>query len=140
MNTHIQHVLNAVEAEIPNIIKETQQRKKHIINEKINQVTKHVEIPQSQIVEKTIGIPQLEIVEQTVETPETQMIQCARTSERSGTAPVRHAIQTEIGEVVEIETSIPEEELHGVGGFVFGAHGNRVANELGGRNRRDVEE
>ena len=29
---------------------------------------------------------------------------------------------------------LAEEELHGVGGFVFDAHGNRVANELGGRN------
>ena len=27
-----------------------------------------------------------------------------------------------------------KEVLHGVGGFVFDAHGNRVANELGGRN------
>ena len=34
VNTHVQHVVNAVEAEKP------------IINEKINQVTKHVEIPQ----------------------------------------------------------------------------------------------
>ena len=33
VNTHVQHVVNAVEAEKP------------IINEKINQVTKHVEIP-----------------------------------------------------------------------------------------------
>ena len=125
--THVQHDVIAVEAEKP------------IINEKINQVTKHaevpqVQVPQTQVVEKTVGIPQLEIVEQIVETPETQTIQGARTSERSGTAPVRHATQTEIGEVVEIEASIPEEELHGVGGFVFDAHGNSVANELGGRN------
>ena len=62
---------------------------------KRNEVTKHVEVPQVQVVEKTIGIPQLEIVEQIVETPETQTIQGARTSERSGTAPVRHATQTE---------------------------------------------
>ena len=27
-----------------------------------------------------------------------------------------------------------KEVPHGVGGFVFDAHGNRVANELGGRN------
>ena len=52
MNTHVQHVVNAVEAEMPKIIKETLQRKKPIINEKVNQVTKHVEIPQLQIVEK----------------------------------------------------------------------------------------
>ena len=46
VNTHVQHVVNAFEAEMPKIIKETVQRKKPIINEKINQVTKHVEIPQ----------------------------------------------------------------------------------------------
>ena len=45
-NTHVQHVVNAVETEMPNIIKETVQSKKPIINEKFNQVTKHVEIPQ----------------------------------------------------------------------------------------------
>ena len=105
VNTHVQHDVNAVEAEKP------------IINEKINQVTKHDEAPQVQVFEKTIGIPQLEIVEQIVETPETQTIQGARTSEMSGAALVRHATLTEIGEVVEIEASIPEEELHGVGGF-----------------------
>ena len=53
VNTHVQHVVNAIEAEMPKIIKETLQRKKPIINEKINQVTKHVEIPQLQMVEKT---------------------------------------------------------------------------------------
>ena len=42
VNTHVQHVINTVEAEKP------------IINETINQVTKHVEIPQLQIVEKTV--------------------------------------------------------------------------------------
>ena len=52
VNTHVQHVVNAVETEMSKIIKETLQRKKPIINEKINQVTNHVEIPQSQ--EQTI--------------------------------------------------------------------------------------
>ena len=42
VNTHVQHVVNTVEAEKP------------IINETINQVTKHSEIPQLQIVEKTV--------------------------------------------------------------------------------------
>ena len=48
VNTHVQHVVNAVETEMSKIIKETLQRKKPITNEKINQVTKHVEIPQTQ--------------------------------------------------------------------------------------------
>ena len=81
VNTHVQHHVNAVEAE------------KSTINEKINQVTKHAEVPQVQVVEKTVGIPQLEIAELIVETPETQTIQGARTSERSGTASVCQVTQ-----------------------------------------------
>ena len=47
---------------------------------------------------------------QTIEIPaETQMIQSARTSERSGTAPVCQMTQAEIGEVIEIGASIPAE-------------------------------
>ena len=80
-NTHVQHVVNAVEAEMPKIIKETVQRKRPVINEKINQVTKHPEVPQIQVVEKTVEGPQLQIVEQIVETPETQTIQGIQTSE-----------------------------------------------------------
>ena len=40
VNPQVQHVVNAVEAEMPKIIKETMQRKKPIINEKINLVAK----------------------------------------------------------------------------------------------------
>ena len=47
-NTHVQHVVNTVEVEMPKIIKETVQRKRPIIQEKINQVTKHIKIPQVQ--------------------------------------------------------------------------------------------
>ena len=43
--THVQHVVNTVEVERPKLIKETQHRKKPIINEKINQMTKHIKIP-----------------------------------------------------------------------------------------------
>ena len=43
VNTHVQHVVNAVEVEKSEIIKETGQ--KPIIQEKIDQVTKQVEIP-----------------------------------------------------------------------------------------------
>ena len=66
---------------MPKIIKETQQRRKPIINEKINQLTKHVEIPQLQIVEKT------------TETSEIQTIQGTRTPESLGTAPVCQVAQ-----------------------------------------------
>ena len=144
-NPQVQHVVNAVEAEMPKIIKETMQRKRPIINEKINQVTKHAEVSQVQVVEKTVEGPQLQIVEQIVETPEAQTIQGIQTSECLDTAPFRQVSQAGVGEVHptgvvkpdDPETKIKfltEEALHGVGGFVFDAHGNRVANELGGRN------
>ena len=51
VNTHVQHVVNTVEAEKP------------IINETINQVTKHVEIPQLQIVDMPSSQTQVETVE-----------------------------------------------------------------------------
>ena len=87
VNTHVQHVVNAVEAEMPKIIKETVQTKKPIINDKIKQVTKHVEIPQVQIVENT------------AETSKIQTIQGTRTSESLGTAPVCQVTQARHVEV-----------------------------------------
>ena len=45
MKTHVQHVVNTVEVEEPKLIKETVQRKKPIVQEKINQVTKHIDVP-----------------------------------------------------------------------------------------------
>ena len=90
VNTHVQHVVNTVEVERPKLIKETQQRKKPIINEKINQVTKHIKIPQvqflnkvddmlvdvqqqirpmTQTVQKTTEIPQLQFPDQMVDVP-----------------------------------------------------------------------
>ena len=46
VNTHVQHVANAVEMEKPKIIERTVQRKKFIIQEKINWETKPIEFPQ----------------------------------------------------------------------------------------------
>ena len=104
-----------------------------------------VQVPQIQVVDKTVEDPQLQIVEQIVETPETQTIQGIQTSESLDTAPVRQVSQAGVAEVHLTGVVKPddpdakikflaEEVLHGVGGFVFDAHGNRVANELGGRN------
>ena len=59
VNMHVQHVVNAVEVEKPEIIEETVQRMKHIIQEKINQVIRHVEIPLLQIVKKTVEVPEV---------------------------------------------------------------------------------
>ena len=55
VNTHAQHIVNTVEVERPEIIKQTGQ--KTIIQEKINQVTKHVEVPLSQFTDKVVDIP-----------------------------------------------------------------------------------
>ena len=44
-NTHVQHVVDTVEVE------------KHIIQGKINQVTKHIDIPPLQFTEKVVDIP-----------------------------------------------------------------------------------
>ena len=52
VNTHVQHVVNTVEVEKPKLIKETVQRKKPIIQETINQLTKHIDVPQVQFLDK----------------------------------------------------------------------------------------
>ena len=82
VNTHVQHVVDTVEVEKPKtteltvqrkkpIIQEkinqvpelTVQRKKPIIQEKINQVTKHVKIPQVQVMAETAEIPQAQFLD-----------------------------------------------------------------------------
>ena len=79
VNTHAQHVVNAVEVEKPNIIELTVQRKKFIIQEKINQVTKHVKIPELQFTDKVVDnlvVAQrqisMETVQKNIETPQLQ--------------------------------------------------------------------
>ena len=69
VNTHVQHVVNAVEVEKSEIIEETVQRMKHIIQEKINQVIRHVETLLLQIVEKTFEIPELQFTDKVVDNP-----------------------------------------------------------------------
>ena len=61
VNTHVQHVVNTVEAEKP------------IINETINQVTKHVEITQLQIVDMPSSQTQEETVEVIQPVPQDRM-------------------------------------------------------------------
>ena len=68
-NTHVQHVVNTVEVEMPKIIKETVQRKRPIIQEKINQVTKHIKIPQVQFLTKVDDMPV--VVQRQVSTAQT---------------------------------------------------------------------
>ena len=82
VNMHVQDIVNAVEAEMPKIIKETLQRKRPIINEKIHQVTKHIEIPELQFSDKVDDMPvvvrrQASMVQKTVqETMEIPQLQC----------------------------------------------------------------
>ena len=75
----------------------------------VPQLLSDVQAPTMQVVEKTVEIPQLQTVEKIGETPQTQIIQSARTSESSVTAPVCQTTQVEIGEVIEIGASIPAE-------------------------------
>ena len=56
MNSHIQHVVDSVDAE------------DHAIEGKINQVNEHIDVPSLQIVEKTVENAQLQIVEKLSET------------------------------------------------------------------------
>ena len=94
-----------------------------------------VQVPQIEVVEKTVEGPQLQIVEQVVETPETQTIQGIQTSENLDTAPLRQMHPTDVVKPDDPDAQLKflvKEVLHGVGGFVFDANGNRVANEMGG--------
>ena len=61
VNTHIQHIVDTVDVE------------NHIIQEKINQMTKHV--PRVQFMEKTVESTQLQIIEKIDETSKIQTIQ-----------------------------------------------------------------
>ena len=110
------------------------QRALSVLRDAMNKVVDDpvVQVPQIQVVEKTVEGPQLQIVEQIVETPETQTIQGIQTSESLNTAPFRQVHFTGVMKPDDPDAKIKflaEEELHGVGGFVFDAHGNRVANE-----------
>ena len=62
VDTHVQHVVNTVEVEKAKLVKETVQRKKPIIQEKINQVTEHVKVPQVQVMAETAEIPQAQFL------------------------------------------------------------------------------
>ena len=78
VNTHVQHVVDTVEVEKPEITELTVQRKEPIIQEKINQVTKPIEFPQAQFLNKVDDMlvdvqrqtsPMVQTVQKTIETP-----------------------------------------------------------------------
>ena len=105
VNTHVQHVVNTVEVEEPKLIMETVQRKKPIVQEKINQVTKHIEVPQVQFFDKADDMPVV-VQRQVCMTPEIQTVQGAQTSENLGTTLARQLALAETVEVVEIGDAV----------------------------------
>ena len=152
-NTHVQHAVNAVEVENSEIIEETGQ--KPIIQEKIDQVTKHVEIPELQFTSKAMDIPvvaQRQISTETVQKAiETQQLQCIDDVIDVPVVLVTQVPQVQVVtrtvEISQLQTAekivddpdarikfLAEEELCRVGGPIFDANGNHVANEL---RRRD---
>ena len=79
VNTHVQHVVDAVEVEKPKIIELTVQRKKPI-KEKINQATKHIKIQQAQCLDKAGNMPvvvqrQIPVAQTVQETMEVSSLQ-----------------------------------------------------------------
>ena len=79
VNTFIQHAVNTVGVEKPQIMKQTWQ--KPIIQDKINQVTRHVEVPQVQFLNKVDEMPvdvqrQIPMVPTVQKTMETLQSQC----------------------------------------------------------------
>ena len=79
VNACVQHVANAVEVEKYKIIKETVQRMKPIIQEKINQVTKRIKMPLLQFTDKVVDDPvvaqrqiSMETVQKSIEIPQVQ--------------------------------------------------------------------
>ena len=116
VNTHVQHVVNTVEVEEPKLIKETVQRKKPIVQEKINQVTKHIDVPQVQFIDKVDDMPVV-VQRQVYMTPEIQIVQGAQTSENLGSALTRQLAQAETVEVVEIGDAV--EDVQGVFSIVM---------------------
>ena len=71
VNTHVQHVVDTVEVEKPEITELTVQRKEPIIQEKMNQVTKPIEFPQAQFLNKAgdmlVGMQRHVLMAQTVQ-------------------------------------------------------------------------
>ena len=96
----------------------------------VDKVVDNPEAPQVQVSEKTIEISQLQAAEKIVDTRETRTIQGIQTSE--SLVHLTDAMKPDDPDA-RIKF-LAEEELCGVGGPVFDANGNRVANELGGQN------
>ena len=158
-----QHVVNTVEVEKPKLIKETVQEKinqvtKHIKIPQVQFLNKvddmlvdvQRQIPVAQTVQKTTESPQLQFLDQAVDTPVVvqrqvpQVHVVKKTVEISQLQAVEKIVETPETQTIQgaMKHDDPdakikfftEEALHGVGGLIFDAHGNCVANELGKRD------
>ena len=112
-NTHVQHVVNTVEAEMPKIIEETVQRMKPI-----SQETKRIEVSPLLFTDKAVDVPvvgqrqvsHVWVVKQTVEDPQFEIVQ--KTVENSETVPQVHVVEKTVerpqSQIVEQIDEIPE--------------------------------
>ena len=106
MNTHVQHVVDTVKVEKPEIIKQTVQ--KSIIQEK----TRHVEIPVLQIVKKTVEIPGtlLQFTDKVVDIPvvvQKQIPIVVRTVQKTTDIPQLQCIDKVIDVPVGLVAQVP---------------------------------
>ena len=95
VNTSVQHAVDTDEVE------------KHIIHEKINQVTRHVEIPLLQIVKKTVevpGVPQLQCADQVNDVPVVLVVQAPLVQVMAETAEIPHLQITD--QVVDVPVKL----------------------------------
>ena len=106
VNTHVQHVVDTVKVEKPEIIKQTEQ--KSIIQEK----TRHVEIPVLQIVKKTVEIPGtlLQFTDKVVDIPvvvQRQIPIVVRTVQKTTDIPQLQCIDKVIDVPVGLVAQVP---------------------------------
>ena len=107
VNTHAQHIVNTVEVERPEIIKQTGQ--KSIIQEKINQVTKHVDMPVTQCTDNVVDIPvvaqrqifTVQTVQTSIEIPQLPVVD----------VPVVLVVQTPLVQVMAETAEIPQLQI-----------------------------
>ena len=108
-NTHVEHVVNTFEVEMPKIIKQTMQ--KLVIQEKINQMTKHIDVPPLQFTDKIVDIPvvaqrQVHVhrkIQKTIEISQSQY-----TDDQVVDVPVVLVVQSPLVHVVAETAEIPQ--------------------------------
>ena len=112
VNTHVQHVANAVEVEKPKIIELSVQRKKFIIQEKINRGTKPIVFPQAQFLDKAGDI--LVVVQRQVSTAQTVQkameVPLSQFTDKVVDKPV--VVQRQISTVQTVQTNMEIPQLH----------------------------